>query len=280
MITDNLTTTVYLSGRLPKKCPTLTEHLSKALDEKRVPYAFLSETKDIWCRDFMPIQVAADRFVFYKYTPNYLQTPYYRRIQTNPKEVFQAQQNHLQDVLQNAIDIDLVIDGGNVVKCDDIVVMTEKVFAENSDKTRDEVERMLKDAFRCDLLFLPWDRNETYGHSDGIVHYAGNGRILLTNYDDSSLYYYYRFRKALEKHFEVIPLHYDVKRPHAHSWAYINFLQIGKLILVPQLELKEDEQALEQINNAMPGCEVVGTPALEAVRRGGGLNCISWNVTA
>ena len=29
----------------------------------------------------------------------------------------------------------------------------------------------------------------------------------------------------------------------------------------------------------MPDCEVLGIPALEAVRRGGGLNCISWNTT-
>ena len=100
----------------------------------------------------------------------------------------------------------------------------------------------------------------------------------MTNYDDISPYYYNRFRKALEKRFEVIPLKYQIKRPHARSWAYINFLQIGELALVPQLGLEEDEQALEQISNALPDCEVIGIPALESVRRGGALNCISWNI--
>jgi agmatine/peptidylarginine deiminase len=279
MITDNLTTAVYFSDLLPKKCPNLNQHIAEVLEANGIPYAYLSETKDIWCRDFMPIQIAEDRFVSYKYTPNYLQDKTGLRLQTNPEAVLQAQQNRLQSVLQNAITIDLVLDGGNVVKCGNIVVMTEKVFAENRDKSPIEVDRILKDAFQCDVLYLPWDHQETFGHSDGIVHYAGNGRILLTNYDDSSLYYYRRFRKALEKHFEVIPLYYKTKKIHARSWAYINFLQIGKLILVPQLELEEDEQALEQISNAMPDCEVLGIPALEAVRRGGGLNCISWNTT-
>lgn len=279
MITDSLTTTVFFSSLLPEKCPTLNQHIAKALDENRVRYAYLSETKDIWCRDFMPIQVEADRFVFYKYTPDYLQHPKYLRLQTNPKEVFQASANRLGHILQNAITIDLVLDGGNVVKCGDSFVMTEKVFAENKDKTRAEVERLLKDAFQCDIVFLPWDHKETFGHSDGIVHYAGDGRVLLTNYDDSSPYYYNRFLKALEKHFEVIPLKYETKKQHASSWAYINFLQIGKLVLVPQLGIQEDEQALEQISNALPDCEVVGIPAKEAVRRGGALNCISWNVT-
>ena len=279
MTTDNLTNTVYFSDLLPKKCPILNQHIVEALETNKIRYAYLSETKDIWCRDFMPIQIEEDRFVFYKYTPDYLQTPYYRRLQTNPDKVFQAPQNRLEQVTRNAITIDLVIDGGNVVKCGDTIVMTEKVFVENKDKTRTEVERILKDAFCCDILFLPWDRKETFGHSDGIVHYAGDGKILLTNYDDSSLYYFRRFRKVLEKQFEVVPLKYATKRRHAHSWAYINFLQIGRLILVPQLGLEEDEQALEQIANALSDFEVIGIPALEAVRRGGGLNCISWNVS-
>ena len=153
MTTDNLTTTAYFSDLLPKKCPILNQHIPEALEGNGIRYAYLSETKDIWCRDFMPIQIDEDRFVFYKYTPNYLQDPKYIRLQTNTKEVFRAGANRLEHLLQNAITIDLVVDGGNVVKCGDAVVMTEKVFAENKDKTRAEVERILKDAFRCDILF-------------------------------------------------------------------------------------------------------------------------------
>ena len=278
MLTDSLTNTVYFSSLLPEKCPILNAHLVDALQKHGILYAYLSETKDIWCRDFMPIQIEEDRFVFYKYTPNYLQDALW--LQTNTKEVFHVGVNHLEHLLQNAVPIDLVLDGGNVVKCGDTIVMTEKVFVENKDKMRSEVESILMDAFRCDVLFLPWDHQEKYGHSDGIIHYAGNGKVLLTNYDDISPYYYNRFRKALEKHFEVIPLKYKTKRQHARSWAYINFLQVGKLILLPQLGLEEDEQALEQIGNALPDCEVVGIPSLEAVRRGGALNCISWNIKA
>ena len=279
MITDNLTTAVYFSDLLPKKCPALNQHIAEILEANGIPYAYLSETKDIWCRDFMPIQIAEDRFVSYKYTPNYLQDKLGLRLQTNPEAVLQAQQNRLTHVLQNAVKVDLVLDGGNVVKCGNTIVMTEKVFAENRDKSPIEVDSILKDAFQCDVLYLPWDHQETFGHSDGIIHYAGDGKVLITNYGDISPRYYSRFRVALEKHFEVVPLYYKIKKIHARSWAYINFLQIGKLILVPQLGLEEDEQALEQIGSAMPDCEVLGIPALEAVRRGGGLNCISWNTT-
>ena len=277
MITDDQTTEVYFSSLLPEKCPVLNRYIADILEENRIHYTYLSETKDIWCRDFMPIQAEEDRFVFYNYTPNYLKD--FLRRQTNTKDVCQLNRNQLKPVMQNAVTIDLVLDGGNVVKCGDTVIMTEKVFVENKDKTRSEVERILMDAFQCDVLFLPWDHKEKYGHSDGIVHYAGDGKVLLTNYDEISPYYYSRFRKALEKHFEVIPLKYKSKRQHARSWAYINFLQIGKLVLVPQLGLEEDGQALEQISKAIPDCKVEGIPALEAVRRGGALNCISWNIS-
>lgn len=276
MITDNHTNAVYFSGQLPSKCPVLSQSIIEVLKRHGVPFAFLPETKDIWCRDFMPIQVEEDRFVFYQYTPNYLQDALW--LQTNPEKVFRAGVNYLEHILQNAVSIDLVLDGGNVVKCSDVVVMTEKVFVENKAKSRAEVERILREAFQNEILFLPWDHKEKYGHSDGVIHYAGDGKVLLTNYDDISPYYFNRFRKALEKHFEVTSLRYQTKRPHARSWAYINFLQIGKLILVPQLGLDEDEQALEQICNVLPDCEVIGVPALEAVRRGGALNCISWNI--
>jgi len=276
MITDDQTNTVYFSSLLRERCPVLNKHITEALNENWIHYEYLSETKDIWCRDFMPIQIEEDRFVFYKYTPNYLENAL--NLQTNPEKVFRSGENHLQHLLQNAVTIDLVLDGGNVVKCGDTVIMTEKVFVENKDKTRSEVERILKDAFQCDMLFLPWDHKEKYGHSDGIVHYAGDGKVLLTNYDEISPYYYSRFQKVLEKRFEVIPLKYESKRQHARSWAYINFLQIRKLVLVPKLGLEEDGQALEQISKALPDSKVEGIPALEAVRKGGALNCISWNI--
>lgn len=226
----------------------------------------------------MPIQIENDWFVFYKYTPDYLQDKRWLRFQTDPVAVFKNEANELQLYLDKSISIDLIVDGGNVVKCGDTIVMTEKVFAENKDKTCNEVERILRDAFQCDIIFLPWDKNEIFGHSDGVVHYAGNNKVLLTNYDDISLFYYSRFRKALEKHFEVISLKYHSKRKHARSWTYINFLQVGNLILVPQLGLEEDKQALEQIGNTLPDFEVVGIPSLEAVKKGGALNCISWNI--
>ena len=274
MLTDSLTNTVFLSNWLPEVCPILYQNLTKVLKDNTVRYRILGNTNDIWCRDFMPIQTDERRFVFYQYKPDYLQAEHKRRYITDVNRV----QNI--DFLRQAqtVNLDLVLDGGNVVKCGHKVVMTEKVFAENRGRSRLEVQRLLEEAFQCDIVFLPWDENEKCGHSDGILHYVGDSRVLLTNYDDLDRAFALAFLRILEKHFEVIPLKYTVKQQHARSWSYINFLQVGRLVLVPQLGIPEDEQALEQISKAMSHCKVVGIPSLEAVRKGGALNCISWNI--
>ena len=272
---DSLTDTVFFSDLLPERCPTMYQSLDKILKENDIDHRLLSHTKDIWCRDYMPIQTSEKRFVFYKYNPDYLQTKYYQRTITDVNQV-----GNIECLRQDGevFDLDLVVDGGNVVRCGDRIVMTEKVFFENKDKSRNEVQRLLEEAFECDIIFLPWDREEFYGHSDGIVHYVGDNRVLMTNYADFDAAKSNKILNLLEKHVEVIPLRYNVKRKHERSWAYINFLQIGNLVLVPQLGIPEDEQALQQIRDAMPRCKVMGVPALEAVRKGGALNCISWNV--
>lgn len=274
LLADADTNTVFLSEWLPSECPALYQNLERVLKEHDVDYRILDNTNDFWCRDYMPIQTEPKRFVSYEYNPNYLQDKYKRCYITDAKKVGNV------DFLQQAeiVNIDLVLDGGNVVKCDNAVVMTDKVFVENKDKTPAEVERILREAFRCNIVLLPWDKKEKCGHSDGIVHYIGEGKILLTNYPDFDKELAQEYLQILEKHFEVTTLHYNVKQKHKHSWAYINYLQVGKLVLVPQLGYPEDEQALAQISKALPYCDVVGIPALEAVRKGGALNCVSWNI--
>ena len=102
----------------------------------------------------------------------------------------------------------------------------------------------------------------------------------MTNYPDFDKTLARDYLRILEKHFDVTTLKYNVNITDKYSWSYINFLQVGHLVLVPQLGIPEDEQALEQTSNALPECDVVGIPAMEAVRRGGALNCISWNIKA
>ena len=278
LLADSNTDTVYFSNYLPKECPNLYKNLKQILTDNGVDFRMLKYTEDIWCRDYMPIQTGDNRFVAYKYFPNYLNDAENRKFITNVKKVGNVDFLKWGD---NVVDLDLIIDGGNVVKCGNKIVMTEKVFVENKDKSRDDVQKMLTDAFQCEIVFIPWDREEIYGHSDGVIHYLGGNRVLMTNYEQFDADMAKKFRQVLDEHFEVVSLKYDVEHLDKNSWAYINYLQIGKLVLVPQLGIPEDQQALQQIRAYLPECNVIGVPdAMEAVDKDGALNCISWNIKA
>lgn len=277
MITDNQTNTIYFSPALQQECPRLWESIHSALTERKIRHGLLRlDPKYMWCRDYMPIQIADDKYVAYHFKPDYL-VKYEKRYENALKcdgYKICKEMNYPTDSM------DLVLDGGNVVKCGDTIVMTEKVFLENPDKSRLEVERILHDKLQSDILFLPWDDKEEFGHSDGMVHYAGNGRVLVPSfYYDFYPDFAIEIEKTLKKKFDVIRLRMDVKRKHRTNWAYINFLQTEKLIMVPQLGFEEEDAlAIEQICQVYLGVEVIGIPAKEAVRNGGALNCISWNV--
>ena len=276
MITDAQTNKVYFSSWLPQTCPKLWIELQKVLRDNKVDTDLLNCTNDIWCRDFMPIQIAPDKMVFYDYNPDYLQRK--KKYITNTKMLASMFVRVMPKVSIKYLK--LIVDGGNIVKCGDTIVMTEKVFYENKEYCREDIIDMLRSAFECDIMFLPWDTSEPYGHSDGIIHYLGNNKVLLTNYDDFDSDYYQKFKIILEQKFEVIPLQYHLKEKHIDNWCYVNYLHIGNLIIVPQLGIPEDKMAIEQIQKAQPDAKVVGVPAIEAVKDGGALNCLSWNIDA
>lgn len=66
MITDQLTNTIYFSHMLEQVCPDLYRSIS-TLKAKGYPIEFFQGAKDMWARDYMPIQVAPDKFVAFKY---------------------------------------------------------------------------------------------------------------------------------------------------------------------------------------------------------------------
>ena len=277
MVTDFQTNKVYFSPWLPKSCPKLWAALSAEMEKRSVKYDFIDGTKDFWCRDYMPIQIERETMVAYKYWPDYLVMKGLDNYITDSDQLLCNLKTEMPDFEFDYLD--LILDGGNIVKCDDTIVMTEKVFSENWDKSRSLVTDMMQEHFGCELLFLPWDKSEEYGHSDGIIHYLGNDRVLLTNYQDFSEEYYHQFRTCLEKKFEVVTLNYNVRQKHDNSWAYVNYLQVGRLLFVPQLGIPEDQMATEQIRAALSNdVEIIGVPAIEAVKQGGALNCISWNI--
>lgn len=276
MITDFQCNTVYFSDLLKDLAPVTYANLMSVLERYKVEHRLIPNTKDVWCRDYMPIQVSVGEFCGFTYDPDYL----------HESEILLATRTDGNEVCRKmGFDVkvpskSLVIDGGNVIRCNDKVIMVEKVFHENPYSIL-ETSKAIEDHFNAELVILPWDRCEFYGHADGLLRYVGDGRVLLTNYDRFNNGFVRRVVDVLQQHFvDVYKLEYDVPKQHKHNWAYINWLQTDKVLLIPSFGCPEDEQAFEQIASLMPmynGC-VEMVSASDLISHEGCLNCASWTV--
>lgn len=270
MIPDYGCNAVYFSEWLKKDYSDIYKGLVRILNKHNVAYDIISNTKDVWCRDYMPLQLDKERYLCYEYKPDYLMnSARNRKYITDSLNVCRGMQLNIKKT-------PLIMDGGNVVKVGNKAIMTEKVFVENPSMDEDMLKKQLEKQMECEVVFIPWDRNEKYGHSDGIIKPISDNTILMTNYHDFDREYTNEVVKRLSSKFEIETLSYKVRKTAPESWAYINFLTVGKLIVLPALGKEEDEQALSQIKRYYPECLVEQLNISDLVKDGGGLNCVSW----
>ena len=266
IITDSKTNTVSFSSIITKF--RVWKYLKPLLEANNIKYSFIYGTEDIWVRDFMPIQITKSHYAQFYYKPSYLDdkpeylTDYY----------CYCRYGHS---LGASFCKDLKVDGGNIIKCDDCVIMTDKVFSENPDKSRKEVLSTLEELMGCEILIIPHDPEEETGHADGMLRYIGNNTVLLNHYYDFDETLRKKFLKILSPRFNVVELHLDTDKYLATSWAYINYLQVGGLVIAPAVNKKLDDVAFGQLEDYLK-LEVSPVPSLGIVRLGGGLNCASW----
>ena len=230
----------------------------------------------------MPVQVAENRFVRFKYHPDYLEGK--REYETSKYKC---------TALDNALveECDLILDGGNVVICGNKMILTEKVFKENSDKTPFQVTRELERAFDKQIIWIPCDPHEIKEcdregeiplcHADGILSAIDDETLLLANYIDYDLDYRAELLRRLSPYFKIKELSFGSARSE-NSWIYINYLRIGDVVLLPVLDERADELAIKQIKEYLNTDKVFGIPSkyltFSEENGGGSLHCISWNI--
>jgi agmatine deiminase len=124
--------------------------------------------------------------------------------------------------------------------------------------------------------------DRTGGHVDNVAAFVAPGRVLcqtVRDRDDPNHAGLEANRLALEAAgFEVIEL--DVL-PY-RRWAgrrialpYLNFYVGNGCVIVPLACLPTDREGLAQVQSVFPDRQVVGVPATNLARRGGGAHCIT-----
>lgn len=282
MIADWQTNKIYLSIILNKKFPKTFKNLVAKLKDYNYTPDILQNTFDIWARDYMPIQVSKNKFIEYRYDPDYLQgnsdKKERRELKTYPDIVCET-------IGLKTVKTDIIIDGGNVVKSENAIILTDKVVWENKRHySEKQLITKLHDLFEVDkVVLIPWDKACEFGHADGMLRFINNDKVLISGFyetaDDE-------FEKWILESLEKAKIDWDWLRASEKeiedNIAYINSLQTNDLILVPSLNRPEDEEALKQISKYFPEYSsknrIDNVDMREVFQFDGALNCITWTI--
>lgn len=256
--------TIIISNLLIKNHAAIANSLCRILDKYAIKCEIL-ETKDIWMRDFMPFLLDDGRLVSYVYDPDYLKGDKYSHLRTK----IPYTSNH----------IDLIIDGGNFIRHKNKAIMTDKIFKENPSKTKSEIIEIIKQ--KCalnELIIIPRQPYDMLGHSDGMVRWMDENSVLVNDFSNESKSFNDRLIRSLKKYGLNIKFmkygegFFSKKR----DWgAYLNFIKINGLLLVPVYGTDDDCVAIEQIKKFYSGCSVETINLREIIELGGGLHCIT-----
>ena len=287
---DRETTEVYFSPWLKDEkygFPMIYEQLTDLLKRIGIVAKELKSTEDYWARDYMPIQLGRNEFLRYRYYPDYL----VKSKNPEDKKTISDVSKVLRGLGIPCRTTKLIIDGGNMVPCGPFIVMTDKVFTENGrDKGDEDFKALLESELGHPVIIIPWkmhgdfyaEDTDKYGHADGFIKWCGGNRILMGNHGDEFPTEAAVIREKLERYgFEVTEMRFNgrVSSPRTDlNWAYINFLQVGRNIIMPIFNIDEDEIAKQFIKDAFPDCKIDGIAMTEIARKGGALHCISWNI--
>ncbi len=268
---------VYMSELLKSKYPETCNRLIRILEKHSVKYAFLKGTKDIWCRDYMPIQTESGKFIQFKYDPSYLK---------GNKE-WEASRSDVKEVCRvNGIEAqfsDINLDGGNVLICDGRAILSNRIFSENSNWDKKKLVNELSKLLECEIIIIPAENDDMTGHADGMVRFVNRNTILGNKLADEYKYW----REGMEKVIEQYGLKYidvpfflpkDPKHPHSAIGIYVNYLEVNNLIVLPVFGRDEDKHAVDVLRQAFPDRVIETIDYNDVAQEGGLLNCTTWVV--
>lgn len=272
MIPDWDTTHLFVSDRLEAEEPALFAALRSALPG--VPLGIILGTKDIWCRDYMPVQVDDATFCQFVYTPDYLRG--HDHLITPPCRL-----PFMHDYRREPI----VLDGGNVVASRNKVILTDKIYKDNPCVERPRLRRRLEAAFGAECVFIPKEPYDVTGHADGVVRFVSEDRVLVNDYSTVDPSYGERLRRVLERarlDVEALPLFQDggggKGRFQSAVGVYVNFLRVAGVVAVPAYGRPEDQVGLDKMRAVLPEAIVSPLPCRSLAEKGGVLNCVSWAI--
>jgi agmatine deiminase len=278
MIIDQETNFIYLSDLLEIKCPEFNHQLLKRLDKAEINYGILPGTKDLWVVDFMPVQVRKDYFVRYTYDPDYLKPKRYVKTKSNSGEICEK-----IGIVPNSVGI--LLDGGNIVKYKNKVILTTKVFKENPDYPEKNLVNEIKNQLQVEqVIIIPQEPNDCIGHADSMVRFVNENTVLVNRYPKNKTYEDFSYSlkgSLLNAGLNIKDLPYTSwqnENPNDATGCYINFLEVGKYNIYPVFAQLTDQITEIVLKDVFGDRELIDIDCQDLAKLGGVLNCATWNI--
>ncbi len=306
---DCETNVVYVTQAL-KRYPAVFNGISAALAEVGVERRLLTETKNVWCRDYLPLQVG-NRFVRFNYKGYGDPDAKAKGLAYNDYPQIVVSELQWDQFCMSAgitaggprslVTSDIIMDtGGNCVRYDDRCLVTEIVFQHNPSWGRQRLIDQLEGLLQADIIFLPPEPGDDLGHTDGIAKFIDADHVLINDYRamrNPAYREYLRTVKGIfEQHgIETIPFPYYYDRcpeldeaafrkrfPDADDcnpgWGYaVNYLQVKGAILYPTFGIPDDAWTEACLWDAFPDVKLFPIDCSDLSMEGGLVNCTTMN---
>ena len=270
---------VYMSDLLKERYPETCNRLLQILDKYHVTYDWIKGTKDIWCRDYMPVQTESGKFIQFRYEPSYLKG----------KKEWEESRSEVKEICRiNNIDAafsDINLDGGNVLICDGRAIISDRLFSENPERNKDSLVKELAKLLECEIIIIPALKSQDEdltGHADGMVRFVDRNTIIGNERRPNEYKYMKEGLQAAINKFNLtyIDIPYfedkDAKHPYSAIGIYVNYLELNDLIVMPIFNNKEDKTAIEIIKKVFPNRHIETINYNDVAKEGGLLNCTTW----
>ena len=243
------------------------------------------KTDDSWTRDTAPIwieengQPLALDFQFNAWGNKF--SPY-----DNDQKIAQ---NIIKNVGHKSQVIDVILEGGAIHSNGQGTILTTKECLLNANRnphlSQQQIEEML-----CDVLGATkviWLEKgifgdvDTDGHIDNIACFAEPNILLSQSCDErSENFFIYQKNREIINHHQLRLV--QIPEPEARyedgqrvPLSYINFYIANNLIVLPKFGCKQDDSALQIIQDMFPERDVAQIDANEILVGGGGIHCIT-----
>ncbi|MDR3237688.1 MAG: agmatine deiminase family protein, partial [Spirochaetia bacterium] len=122
---------------------------------------------------------------------------------------------------------------------------------------------------------IPQINKELTGHADGMVRFVDRNTILGSSRDDEYIYWTDKINKVIK---EKSLSYFDV--PFFGDCIYVNYLEVGDLIVLPVSEEKgnKDADTVTLFKHIFPERVIETINYNKIAKEGGLLNCTTWTV--